>query len=122
MAKVPVTFVQNGYSEIHNNLETIKKETKAITQSKVKINVNNKDIQDAIKSQEILSKTLIDLQKSYDQFGNKSSNAAKKLKTEINGINNALKNFETAIKWSGKVSKSIQDIVGNQSNIRIINE
>ena len=122
MAKVPVTFIQNGYSEIHNNLETIKKETKAITQSKVKINVNNKDIQDAIKSQEILSKTLIDLQKSYDQFGNKSSNAAKKLKTEINGINNALKNFETAIKWSGKVSKSIQDIVGNQSNIRIINE
>ena len=55
MAKIPVTFVQNGYSEIHNNLETIKKETKAITQSKVKINVNNKDIQDAIKSQEILS-------------------------------------------------------------------
>ena len=121
MAKVPVTFVQNGYSEVHNNLTTIKKETKAITQSKTKINIDNTDIQKAIKAQESLSKTLVDLQKSYDQLSNKSTSAAKRLKTEINGISNALKNFETAVEWSGKVSKTIQNVVGNQSSIRAIN-
>lgn len=121
MAKATIIYTQEGYNEVHNNLTTIKNETNAITKSKTKINIDNTDIQRAIKAQENLSKTLVDLQKSYDQLSNKSTNAAKRLKTEINGISNALKNFETAVEWSGKVSKTIQNVVGNQSSIRAIN-
>lgn len=115
MAKIPVTFVQEGYENIHSNLTTLKKETKAITQSKVKISIDNKDIQEALKAQGALERALIDLQKSYDQLGNKSSAAAKKIKKDTNEIANALKNFETAVQWSGKTSKTVQDTAKMQS-------
>lgn len=115
MAKIPVTFVQEGYENIHSNLTTLKKETKAITQSKVKISIDNKDIQEALKAQGALERALVDLQKSYDQLGNKSSAAAKKIKKDTNEIANALKNFETAVQWSGKTSKTVQDTAKMQS-------
>ena len=115
MAKIPVTFVQEGYDNIHNNLTTLKKETKAITQSKVKINIDNKDIQDALKAQGALERALVDLQKSYDKLGNKSSATAQKIKKDANEIANALKNFETAVQWSGKTSKTVQDTAKMQS-------
>lgn len=115
MAKIPVTFVQEGYENIHSNLTTLKKETKAITQSKVKISIDNKDVQEALKAQGALERALVDLQKSYDQLGNKSSAAAKKLKKDVNDITNTLKNFETAVQWSGKTSKTVQDTAKMQS-------
>lgn len=115
MAKIPVVFTQEGYNDIHNNLTTLKKETKDIINSKVKINIDNSDIQEAIKAQGILEKALVDLQKSYDQLGNKSTVTAKKIKKDASEIANALKSFETAVKWSGKTSKPVQDAVQAQS-------
>lgn len=115
MAKIPISFTQEGFSDVQNNLNTIKKETKAITQSKVKININNKDIQAAINAQGQLEKSLINLQKSYDAVGNKSTAAARQMKKDINSITNALKNFEVAVQYSGKVSSTVQDVAKAQS-------
>lgn len=121
MAKIPISFTQEGFSDVQNNLNTIKKETKAITQSKVKININNKDIQAAINAQGQLEKSLSDLQKSYTQLGNKSTSAARQMKKDINSITNALKNFEVAVQYSGKVSSTIQNTVKAQSYTKAIN-
>lgn len=115
MAKIPISFTQEGFSDVQNNLNTIKKETKAITQSKVKININNKDIQAAINAQGQLEKSLVNLQKSYDAVGNKSTAAARQMKKDINSITNALKNFEVAVQYSGKVSSTVQDVAKAQS-------
>lgn len=121
MAKIPISFTQEGFSDVQNNLNTIKKETKAITQSKVKININNKGIQAAINAQGQLEKSLANLQKSYDAVGNKSTAAARQMKKDINSITNALKNFEVAVQYSGKVSSTIQNTVKAQSYTKAIN-
>lgn len=115
MANIPVNFTQEGFNEVQNNLNTIKKETKEIIKSKVKINISNEGIQAAIKAQEKLEQSLVNLQKSYDTVGNKSSAAAQKIKKDINSITNVLKNFEVAVQYSGKVSNTVQDVVKAQS-------
>lgn len=121
MAKIPVSFVQEGFNDVQNNISILKKETKEISKTKTKININNKDIQVALQSQKNLEKSLIDLQKSYDQLGNKSTSAAKQLRKDINSITNALKNFETAVQWSGKVSSKVQNVAKAQAYTRELN-
>lgn len=121
MAKIPVSFVQEGFNDVQNNISILKKETKEISKTKTKININNKDIQVALQSQKNLEKSLIDLQKSYDQLGNKSTSAAKQLRKDINSITNALKNFETAVQWSGKVSSKVQNTAKAQAYTRELN-
>ncbi len=121
MAKIPVSFIQEGFNDVQNNISILKKETKEISKTKTKININNKDIQAALQSQKNLEKSLIDLQKSYDQLGNKSTSAAKQLRKDINSITNALKNFETAVQWSGKVSSKVQNTAKAQAYTRELN-
>ena len=115
MASIPIIFTQEGFGEVQNNLDTLKKETKAIIQSKVKININSEGIQAAIRAQAQLEKSLVDLQKSYDKIGNKSTAVAKQMKKDINNITNTLKNFETTVQYSGKTSNTVQDTVKMQA-------
>ena len=109
MADIKLNYISNGADQIKKDYETIKRETKKISESPVKITMKSDGVQEAIDAFGRLRVEIPKLEQSYNSLQNKNSTVAKTMLKDINSLKSAFGDLNNIINKQGRVSGNVFD-------------
>ena len=117
MADIKLNYISNGADQIKKDYEIIKRETKKISESPVKITMKSDGVQEAIDAFGRLRVEIPKLEQSYNSLQNKNSTVAKTMLKDINSLKSAFGDLNNIINKQGRVSGNVFDNFKNSGQL-----
>lgn len=117
MADIKLNYISNGADQIKKDYEIIKRETKKISESPVKITMKSDGVQEAINAFGRLRVEIPKLEQSYNSLQNKNSTVAKTMLKDINSLKSAFEDLNNIINKQGRVSGNVFDNFKNSGQL-----